>query len=390
MVSPQFLNNTPNEQLQNAGWNWMLGTDTLPYLTNEVVAVKEAEANAYYEAANTLYDCYVQAAQHIIDNGLWAEAGIPDNLVEMIQLTWDDDRHWHLYGRFDLAGGIDGKPIKLIEFNADTATCIPETSVVQWAHLKANKLNDNQQFNTLYESLVGQFETIRSQNPDLAPTLLISTMRDYPEDDTNVAILGEAAREAGFDVAYAFVDEVELSPTEGVFRQDPQSSQFEQFNFWFKLLPWEYIAEDEPEMADLLTQIVKNRKAVVLNPAYTLLFQSKYLLKVLWDLFPYHPLLLRTETKPLIDRPSVEKVLFGREGANVRILDEVGAVLSAVGGDYANQARVYQEYVEFPKDALGQRYQAGVFFAGEACALGFRRGGKIIDNTAQFVGHLVK
>jgi glutathionylspermidine synthase len=390
VVSPQFLNNTPNEQLQNAGWNWMLGTDTLPYLTNEVVAVKEAEANAYYEAANTLYDCYVQATQHIIDNGLWAEAGIPDNLVEMIQLTWDDDRHWHLYGRFDLAGGIDGKPIKLIEFNADTATCIPETSVVQWAHLKANKLNDNQQFNTLYESLVGQFETIRSQNPDLAPTLLISTMRDYPEDDTNVAILGEAAREAGFDVAYAFVDEVELSPTEGVFRQDSQSTQFEQFNFWFKLLPWEYIAEDEPEMADLLTQIVKNRKAVVLNPAYTLLFQSKYLLKVLWDLFPYHPLLLRTETKPLIDRPSVEKVLFGREGANVRILDEVGAVLSAVGGDYANQARVYQEYVEFPKDALGQRYQAGVFFAGEACALGFRRGGKIIDNTAQFVGHLVK
>ena len=36
--------------------------------------------------------------------------------------------NWHLYGRFDLSGGLDGKPIKLIEFNADTATCIPETA----------------------------------------------------------------------------------------------------------------------------------------------------------------------------------------------------------------------------------------------------------------------
>jgi glutathionylspermidine synthase len=390
VISPKFLNNTPEIALRNAGWDWMLGSDTLPYLTNEVVPLKNSETDAYYEAANTLYDCYVQAAQHVIDNGLWAEAGIPANLVEMIKLTWDDDRHWHLYGRFDLAGGIDGKPIKLIEFNADTATCIPETAVVQWAHLKANSLHESRQFNGLYESLVGQFETLRQQNADHAPSLLLSTMRDYPEDDTNVSVLAEAAREAGFDVATAFIDEVEFSGTEGIFKLDAASGQFEKFNFWFKLVPWEYIAEDEPEMAELLTQMVKNRKVVVLNPAYTLLFQSKYLLKVLWDLFPYHPLLLRTETKPLIDRPSVEKVLFGREGANLRILDEVGAVLSSVGGDYAHQARVYQEYVEFPKDALGQRYQAGVFFAGEACALGFRRGGKIIDNTAQFVGHLVE
>jgi len=390
MISPYFLQNTPQQALSQAGWDWMLGNDTLPYLTNEAVLVKPAETEAYYQAASTLYDCYVEAAQYIIDHNLWEEAGIPANLVEIIQLTWNDDRHWHLYGRFDLAGGVDGKPIKLIEFNADTATCIPETAVVQWAHLKANDLENSPQFNTLYEALVGQFVTIRQKNSDLTPTLLIATMRDYPEDDTNAAVLGEAAREAGFDVEYAFVDEVELSAAEGVFKLNAQDGQFEKFDFWFKLLPWEFIGHDEPEMADLLTQIVKNRKAVVLNPAYTLLFQSKYLLKVLWDLFPYHPLLLRTETKPLIDRSSVEKVLFGREGANVRILEETGAVSSSVEGEYGHQARIYQEYVEFPRDALGKRYQAGVFFAGEACALGFRRGGKIIDNTAQFVGHLVQ
>lgn len=390
MISPQFLNNPPDASLRNLGWEWMLGEDTLPYLTNEIVSVKQTEADAYYEAAQTLYELFVEAAQSVIDNNLWKEAGIPDNLQEIIKLTWEDDRNWHLYGRFDLAGGIDGKPIKLIEFNADTATCIPETAVVQWAHLKANNLDEAKQFNTLYESLVGQFRELKARNSDLTPTLLLSTLRNTPEDDTNAAVLGEAAREAGFDVEFAFVDEIELSPTEGIFRHNAATNEFEKFDFWFKLIPWEYISEEELEMADILTQIVKNRQAVILNPTYTLLFQSKYLLKVLWDLFPYHPLLLKTETKPLIDRPSVEKVLFGREGANVRILDDNGAVLSSLAGDYGHQARIYQEYVEFPRDAVGQRYQAGVFFAGEACAVGFRRGGKIIDNRAQFLGHIVE
>jgi glutathionylspermidine synthase len=30
-----------------------------------------------------------------------------------------------------------------------------------------------------------------------------------------------------------------------------------------------------------------------------------------------------------------------------------------------------------------------VFFAGEACGLGFRKGGKILDNLAQFCGHVI-
>ncbi|MFN3382679.1 MAG: glutathionylspermidine synthase family protein, partial [Runella zeae] len=242
----------------------------------------------------------------------------------------------------------------------------------------------------VYEALKDQFAELRRRNMHLAPTLLFSTMRDAPEDDTNVAVLGEAAREAGFDVEFSYMDEVEFSPNEGIFKQNPHNGKFEQFDFWFKLVPWEYIGYDEPDLAEILTQIVKNGKAVIINPAYTLLFQSKYILKLLWDLYPNHPLLLPTMSQPLTNKVSVEKVLFGREGANVRILESNGAVVSAAEGDYGDYEKIYQEYVEFPRDALGQRYQAGVFWAGEACGLGYRRGGKIIDNTAQFVGHIVE
>lgn len=393
MLNLKPLTQAPDAQIRNIGWNWMLGTDTLPYLTNEVVVVSDDQAGDYYEAANQLFEMLIDAGQHVIDHNRFAELGIPENLIDLIHLSWNDDRQIHLYGRFDFAGGVDGSPIKLIEFNADTATCLPETAVVQYAHLKANGLDEARQFNAVFDTLVGQFKLLRHQNPDLAATLLLSTMRDVPEDDANVALLGEAAREAGFEVAYAYIDEVEFSGSDGIFRQDQANGTFVKYDFWFKLVPWEYIGEEEPDLAAILTDAVRNRKVVVLNPAYTLLFQSKAILAVLWELFPYHPLLLRAATRPFAESaatPTVEKVLFGREGANIRILDAGGEVTDEAGGDYGDYPKIYQAFVEFPRDAAGHYFQAGVFYAGEACGLGFRRGGRIIDNGAGFVGHVIE
>ncbi|GAB3890189.1 glutathionylspermidine synthase family protein [Spirosoma agri] len=390
MISLKPLPTSPEAQLRNLGWDWMIGQDTLPYLANEAVLVTPAEADAYYEAANELFEMVVAAGQQVIDQNRFAELGIPESLVELIKLSWDDDRNIHLYGRFDLAGGIDGRPIKLIEFNADTATCLPETAVVQYAHLRANGLDDSHQFNAVFETLTGQFEELLAMNPDLQPTLLLSAMRDFPEDDANVALIGEAAREAGFEVEFDFIDNVEFSAEEGIFWQNPKNGEFEKLDFWFKLVPWEAIAEDEPELIGILTDLVRKRLGLVLNPAYTLLFQSKYILKILWELYPNHPLLLETDTKPLAGKASVEKVLFGREGANVRILNSDGSERQTVDGDYGDYAKIYQEYVEFPTDSAGNTYQAGVFYAGESCGLGFRRGGLILDNSAGFVGHVVE
>ncbi len=386
---------SPETSLRNIGWNWMLGEDTLPYITNEIVVVSENEAENYFDAANELYEMYIAAAQHVIDNERYAELGIPENLIELIEDSWENDANWHIYGRFDLSGGIDGKPIKLIEFNADTATCIPETAIVQWASLKANGLDESKQFNTLYETFVEKFRELHRQNPNFEKTLLISTMKDFPEDDTNMQVLGEAAKEAGFEVAFDYIENVEFSATEGIFKQNSSNGSFIKYDFWFKLIPWEYIGWDEPELAQILTEISKNRKAVILNPAYTLLFQSKAILKVLWELYPNHPLLLETRSQSILGKTCVEKVLFGREGANVRIVSPSGTTETSTEGEYFEQNTVFQEYTEFLKDNAGNsraafRYQAGVFFAGEACGLGYRRGGKILDNKSQFCGHLIE
>lgn len=388
MVKLQNLVNSPEKHLKQLGWDWLLGKDTLPYLTNEIVRVKPEEAENYYTAANDLYDMYAQAGQYVIDNQLFGQLDIPENLIDLIKFTWEDDAHLHLYGRFDFAGGMAGQAIKLIEFNADTATCLPETGVVQWSHLQSNNLLQALQFNTLYEDLRNNFIRLKNLNMNKAPNILFSTLRDVPEDETNVMFLAEAAKEAGFQVGFAYVDEIDFSAEEGIFVENKAENQVTHYPFWFKLLPWEFIAYEEPELLEILTTMTKKQQVIVLNPAYTMLFQSKGMLKILWDLFPKHPLLLETSNKPL-KCACVEKVMFGREGANIRILDAKGNTKMEESGEYDFYNKIYQVFVDFPADLQGYLYQAGVFFAYQGCGLGFRRGGKIINNTAQFMGHLV-
>jgi len=126
-----------------------------------------------------------------------------------------------------------------------------------------------------------------------------------------------------------------------------------------------------------------------LNPAYTLMFQSKAFMAILWDLYPNHPLLLETSFEPLEGIAQVEKKIFGREGANTVIVDENEEVMAETDGEYGEFPSIFQEYVELPQNDKGESYQAGVFYAYEGCGLGFRKGGLILDNGSQFVGHVV-
>jgi len=174
-------------------------------------------------------------------------------------------------------------------------------------------------------------------------------------------------------------------PKQGVFNRDQQRA-----DFWFKLFPWEDIAADEPELTEMLQSISGLGTTRFVNPAYTVLFQSKGIMKILCDLYPDSPYLLKTDFNPLQGVAQVEKKLFGREGENTRITDANGNLVAETDGNYGHHRSVFQEYVEFPQDAEGNRYQAGVFFAYEACGLGFRRGGEILDNMSKFVGHIIE
>ena len=382
-----------DEYLESIGFVWHTDSDNSSYVSDEIVVINENEANAYYEATNELYDMFAEAGQHVIDNDLFHDLNIPFNLVEMIKESWENDVHWHLYSRFDLAGGIDNKPIKLIEFNADTPTSLFETAIIQWAMLKANGLDEASQFNNLYEALKDNFKRIITLDSDIEKfeeyysglgwKILFSSISSSSEDINTTKLLQHIATEAGFNTDFEFIENVQFND-EGIYKND------ELFEFWFKLIPWENIAIEESELALILTQIIGDKKAIIFNPAYTLMFQSKGFMKILWDLYPNHPLLLETSFEPLVGKKQVEKRCFGREGANVTIINADQSIDEQTNGDYEGHKPIYQEYVEFPKDSNGNSYQAGVFYAYEACGLGFRRGGKILNNMSKFVGHIIK
>jgi glutathionylspermidine synthase len=392
-IQKRSISKLPNAVFNELGWDYFVSEEAEDYLTTELVAISDAERENFYETGNRLYERFVNAGDYVLKNNLLGELGIPRNLHELIRLTWNDERHLHLFGRFDFAGGVAGLPIKLLEFNADTPTSLPETAIIQWAQLKANGIAEENQFNFVYEALTEQFVRLKELNPDLEPAILFSTLRGAPEDDNNVNLLSEAAKEAGFETAFAYIDEVVFSDVTGIFAKGDDVN-LEQWPFWFKLAPWEYIAWDEPKLAQILTDMVRREKAIILNPAYTMLFQSKGILKYLWDLYPDDPALLEATLKEPIGRsdfPYVQKVFFGREGSNVAVFDEIGLPVEVRNGEYEEQSSVFQAFAELARDEEGQYYQSGVFYAGESCGMGFRRSpSKIIDNGAQFVGHFVE
>ena len=386
------INPLDNGYLESIGFGWHTDLDGSRYIADELVSITDDEAEKFYEAANELYDMYVAAAKYVIDNDLFHELGIPFNLVNIIKASWENDVHWHIYGRFDLAGGIDGKPIKLIEFNADTPTSLFETAIIQWAMLKFNNINEAKQFNNLYEALVENFKRLITLEEDTSKfdeyyegwKILFSSIAGNNEDENTTRLLEAAARDAGFECGFAFVDEVGFDDDEGIFWNE------KNWEYWFKLIPWEMIAIDESDLALIIKNIINNQKAIILNPAYTLLFQSKGIMKILWDLYPNHPLLLQSSFEPLKGKKQVKKPFLAREGANVSIINSDGSIEAQNGGEYDNGKFLYQEFAEFAKDSNGDSYQAGVFFAFDGCALGFRKGKDIIDNYSKFVGHIIE
>jgi glutathionylspermidine synthase len=380
----------PESVFKKIGFYWYQTPETPPYVADELIALSAQEGDAYYRAAVELYDLFIEAAQYVIDHHLYDRLDIPASLIEMIETTWEDDAHLHWIGRFDLAGGLDGHPIKLIEFNADTPSLIFEVALIQWLLLRHNDFDEERQYNRLYETLKESCLKMKARHDILGgadspiPCALFSCLDLGKEDENTTRLLEEIAYEAGFITSFEYIENVLFSDEKGILSADGES-----FDYWFKLVPYELMALEEPHLVDMLTNMIRQKQATLINPPYTLLFQSKGILKILWDLFPDHPLLLETVGHPASGKSWVEKKTFGREGANIRIFAPDGRVLAQTPGDYKRYGAVYQEFTELPQDLEGRLYQAGVFFSCEPCGIGFRREQGIIQNFSQFVGHII-
>ena len=378
--------------LKREGLNWLQAGENEDYLSNVFVRISKKELQAFKEASIILTKLGLKAAKKIATNNLWEAVGIPENAIDLVKYSMKHELDMHLLNRFDFAGGIDGIPIKLLEFNADTCSLMPETTIVQEEHWiqEQYKLSEKP-FNDLVHSLTEHFEKILRLNPKKDKTLLISTL-DHEEDLLNVEVIVKAAEKAGFeDVQLMPLDKLIFSPEEGIF-VELNADHYQRYDFFYKFIPWEFIAYEEPELMDILTDIVTNDLAIVLNPAFTMLLQSKAIAKFMYDIEPNNPYLLKTtlDAKDFPDNFYVSKPIFGRMGENIAYYDGDSVPEYETEGDYEDFDKVYQALAHFNVDRKEHRYQPSVFYTHEPCGIAIRRQDDlIIDDDAEFVGHTI-
>lgn len=379
--------------LKKEGLKWFASGENKDYLSDEFIVVNSSELYGYKQAAEELHHLAVRAAKYAAERNEWKTLGIPEVAIELIEHSLQNETDLGLIGRFDFAGGMDGVPLKLLEYNADTCSLLPETAIVQQKHWEQEqKYLPGQPFNELIPALTRQFKNILAKHPNKLPRLLISTL-GFVEDWLNTDVIALAARNAGFEAIKSVpMDEVTFAPDEGFFVESGPDT-FMRFDFWYKFVPWDFIAFEEPELMEILTSIVINDLGVILNPAYTMVLQSKALMQFMYEVAPNHPALLQTSVKELSfpRRHYVRKPVFGRMGENVSYHIGSAEPEYETEGDYGEFPVVYQEIADFNIDEEEHRYQPSIYWTGEAAALCFRRQDDlIIDDDAEFVGSVVE
>ena len=377
--------------LKREGIEWFGEGDNMEYLSNVFVKTSSRQIDDFKAASIAMHRAAIGAARFIAEKNLWEEAGIPHNAIPLVEYSLQNELGDFLVGRFDFAGGYDGVPLKFLEYNADTCSLMPETAIIQELHyLQEQKKLKGEPFHNLMAGLTQKLSLIRQRNEDKEPFLLVSTL-GYIEDRLNVEIIMKAAKDAGFEeVRFAPLEEVIFSEEEGIFMEE--EGEYHRFDFWYKFIPWEFIADEEPELMRLLTEICTKNLAVVMNPALTMLMQCKSIAKYMYDLDPSNPLLLKTtfDKDEFRNGKYVQKPIFGRMGENIAYYDGNAAPAERTDGDYGDYRPIYQEIAEFNIDSEEHRYQPSMYFTHFPCGLAIRRQDDlIIDDDAEFVGNTV-
>lgn len=377
----------PENFIREKNYEYLLDDD---YLVPEGILLHLSEQSRFQTASSSIYMMFETVLNDLVKSGRLGEFYLPEKMIDLIEYSWNNN-HMHLLGRFDYGGGIDDEGPKLLEYNADTPTMVPESGQVQNEFKTYYSNTGIDQYNRLDELMELAFNKLGNINSESHHSMLFTTL-GYKEDKANLMPIMEAAQRAGFDTEYADLQDIVFDEDEGIFLED-MTGVSTQFDYLYKLVPWEFICFEEPELLDILHKLITKDLVYVLNPPYTLIFQSKQFLENVYKEYPESEFLLKTSTykNDFYGKKYVEKVVFGRLGENIKIYSENGQIEEETEGDFGDFESVYQEFTELYKDDDGDVYQASMFTVdGMAACLSFRRGENlIIDDDAEFIPHFI-
>lgn len=451
------------------GWRQLIEQDGLVY--SDVVLPDGTKRdywreNAYYtltmpevlgleSAASDIFEMLVAA-------GDWIEAlpkkertrfledkmRIPRVAHKAVMATWADDdksKGWmgcqSVYGRFDFLHFGPGHPPKLYEYNAQTATCLPEAAYVQYNWMQQTSYGTDQ-WNSIWEKLVEAWHRnlqelgmrkLRfdgSAPADQKPTVhfIYSEGETSGEDAVNVSYLADACAEAGYKVRVIPLDRMFLhedgrfyTPIDGMepMKDSYDSSEIEHLDVAFLLYPWEFIWDTYDHDESIIKALFDDMEnvgrfdgdtymggTVWFEAPYKMLWSNKAILPLLWKLFGDDP----EKSQYLIpawykgEEPEdlqdwVEKPVFAREGASIKtyrqreLVDVTDGIYSSDDpGDYIVQAYAPPLGRDDGSGTGTTVYPiAGVWMIdGEPAGLGIREDEtSITTNLGYFVPHVI-
>lgn len=337
--------------------------------------------------ARLLMEALVEAGDYIIEENLFHKMGIPGWAVDAVKATWESEPPM-LYGRFDFAYAPDGQ-IKLLEYNADTPTCLVETAV-QWHWLQDVYGEGADQWNRVHEALVERWTEMRENHrlPDGHVHFLHSSGERSGEDFMTTAYLVETARQAGLRTTLMPIERVGLLEDEGFVDEEGLPIRTA-----FKLYPWEWMIHEEFAQAAITRMGDGRGQTQWIEPIWKLLWSNKGILPVLWKLHEGHPNLLPAwfaDEAPSDLRDYVRKPIFAREGADTQVVLGGEVVEEGPNQQYGAEGFVVQEFVELG-DYDGAHPVLGVWTVDmEPQGLGIREStGLITNNQSRFVPHVI-
>jgi glutathionylspermidine synthase len=350
-------------------------SDGAPYWDETCCYVFTAEeVDALETATGELEQMCLELVDQVVKAGdaAYDRLVIPRPAWEAIERSWTaGDKN--LYGRFDLRFDGNGPP-RLLEYNADTPTALFEAAVIQWDWLEAVQPGSDQ-FNSIHEKLIEawkQFGLGRTR-------VYFSAVKGDAEDGGTVDYLRDTAIQAGLDTARIAVEDIGWDG--GHFR-DLDNLRIEAL---FKLYPWEWI------VGEVFGQHLLSGAARVIEPAWKMVLSNKAALSLLWEMAPNHPNLLPAALeRGGIEGPVVRKPIFGREGANVQVI-EADRVVAETGGGYGAEGFVYQAHAPLPAFDGNYPVIGAWVVASQPAGIGIREDSTAItSNTSRFVPHCFK
>lgn len=337
-----------------------------------------ADVERLRTATRSLHRMCLEVARHVVENERWDDVGIAPELAPHVAASWRRGDP-SLYGRFDFVYDGTGEP-RLLEYNADTPTCLLEASVIQW-HWARDVRPEADQLNSVHDHLVAAWSAI-AQRMRPGPLHVVHSVADgYGEEWFTALYIQDAAAQAGIETRALRTDELVLD-ADGL--RDPEGTPVRNL---YKLYPWEWLLEEEGVAEPVLASLAST---TWIEPLWKLLITGKGVLPLLWELFPDHPNLLPA----YLDSPGplqdfARKPLFGREGSNIQLVHD--GVVEEHDGPYDEQRAVYQAFAPLPSFEPGRFMVIGSWVVGhQPCGIGVRESSDLItDERQMFVPHVV-